>query len=141
MEKERPKIGVNIFVVREGKILLGKRKNVSGDGHWGLPGGHFEMFESLIECGKRELKEETGLTVDSLTFLHLVNDPLSEKGTHYIHINFLADNTRGEPRLMEPEKCSEWRWFDLNSLPPKEEMFVGHQKLIPAFVNKIIFKD
>ena len=35
MEKQRHKIGVNVFVIRDNKLLLGKRKRVVGDGQWG----------------------------------------------------------------------------------------------------------
>lgn len=141
MEKDRPKIGVNVIVIRDGKLLLGKRKKVVGDGAWGLPGGHFEWMESLVEGAKRELTEETGLTADKLTFLHIINDPMPDKGTHYVHIDFLAEGVHGEPRVMEPEKCTEWKWFDLNNLPPEKEIFGGHKKIIPAFLNKDIFID
>lgn len=141
MEKEHTKIGTNIFVVRNNKLLLGKRKKVVGDNLWGLPGGHLEFMESFIEGAKRELEEETGMTADKLTFLHLANDPLPEKGTHYIHIDFLADGVHGEPKVMEPQKCYEWKWFELTNLPKESDIFFGHRKLIPAFLNKVIFVD
>jgi 8-oxo-dGTP diphosphatase len=141
MEKIRPKIGVNVFVIRDNKLLLGKRKNAKGDGYWGLPGGHLEMMESMIEGAKRELMEETGLTVDSLSFLHIANDPLPEEGTHYVHVDFIANGVSGEPKLMEPEKCYEWKWFDFSSLPSENEIFIGHRKLIPAFVSNKNFVD
>lgn len=141
MEKQRPKIGVNVLVVKNNKLLLGKRKNTVGDGFWGLPGGHFEWMESLTIGAKRELEEETGLIADKLIFLHIINDPMPEKGTHYVHINFLAEDVHGEAKVMEPDKCYEWKWFDLNNLPSREEIFLGHRKIIPAFLNKIIFID
>ena len=67
----------------------------------------------------------------------MVNEPRQD--THYVHIDFLARNWEGEPKVMEPEKFAEWNWFDLNNLP--EPIFVGHQKLIPAFTQKNIFQD
>lgn len=138
MDKPRAKVATNVFVVKDKKLLLGKRKNTAGDGFWGLPGGHLEYMESLISCAKRELEEETGLTAD-LTFENIVNDPLKDDNTHYIHINFLAHNVIGEPQLMEPNKCYEWKFFSLNKLP--ENIFIGHRKIIPAFLEKIIFVD
>lgn len=138
MDAKRPKIGVNVFVIRDNQLLLGQRKNTAGDGDWGLPGGHFEWMESLIEGAKRELFEETGLTAD-LTFLNLINDPLPDKDTHYVHINFLASHVIGEPKLMEPNKCYEWKFFPLDALP--ENIFLGHKKIIPAFLNKVHFVD
>ena len=75
------KIAVNIFVVRDGLILLGKRKGAIGDGTWCLPGGHLEYMESLTEAAKRELKEETGLEAD-LTWENLINDPRKDLDIH-----------------------------------------------------------
>jgi len=138
MEKPIIKVAVNVFVIKDNKILLGKRKHVKSDGFWGLPGGHLESMESLIGGAKRELEEETGLTAN-LIFESIVNDPLSEDNTHYVHINFLADEVEGEPRIMEPNKCYEWRWFLLSELPLN--LFLGHRDTIKTFLNKEGFAD
>lgn len=137
MEKTYPKIGVNVFVLKDGKLLLGKRIGKTGYGTWCLPGGHFEWGESLANAATRELEEETSIKSNNLQFLHLVNEP--RKDTHYVHVDFLAKNWEGEPKVTEPEKFAEWNWFDLNNLP--NPIFIGHQKLIPAFIQKITFQD
>lgn len=136
-EKPRPKIGVNVFVIQSNKLLLGKRIGKTGYGTWGLPGGHFELGESLIGAAKRELEEETSLISNELEFLHLVNDPRED--SHYVHFSFLAKQWQGKPVVTEPDKFAEWKWFAFKALP--EEIFIGHQKLIPAFLNKIVFID
>ena len=59
MAERRFVLGVNTFLIKDNKILLGKRLNVAGHGQWGLPGGHLEENEDLIEAAKRELLEET----------------------------------------------------------------------------------
>lgn len=132
-----PKIGVNIFLIKDGKILLGKRMKKTGYETWSLPGGHFEWGEKLEDCARRELEEETGIVCGNLEFLHLVNDPRED--CHYVHINFLAKSWEGEPKLTEPENFSEWSWFDLNNLP--DPVFIGHQKFLKAFKDKIFFVD
>ena len=137
IQKPYPKIGVNVFVLRDGKILLGKRIGKTGYGTWCLPGGHFEYGESLAGAAERELEEETSIVSSHLRFLHLVNDPMEH--AHYVHIDFIADEWTGEPRVTEPDKFAEWKFFDLNNLPT--EIFIGHQKLIPAFMNSIAFID
>ncbi len=54
--------GTAVIVLDErGRILLEKR---SDSGLWGLPGGRIEPGESLIEAALREVREETGLTVE-----------------------------------------------------------------------------
>lgn len=127
-------IGINVFVVRDGKILLGLRKNVFGDGSWGLPGGHLEDREGMTSAAHRELKEETGLEAKSFKFIGLANNAERGNGQHYIQIGFLAQHVTGEPQLTEPDKCSEWRWFNLNELP--EPIFIGHQQLLRLFQEK-----
>jgi len=136
-EKSYPKIGVNVFVFKNEKILFGKRIGKTGFGTWCLPGGHFEWGESLIDAAKRELQEETGLIAEELEFLHIINDPKEE--THYVHINFLAKKWHGEPKIIEPNKFAEWAWFDTDELP--KEIFSGHQKFMPAFIEKAVFID
>lgn len=139
MSNERPKLAVNVFVVRNNKLLLGKRKNTAGDGDWGLPGGHVEAMESLLEAAKRELQEETGLKTNTLVFNNFVNDPRPEDSSHYLHVNFLAEGITDEPVLMEPNKCYEWKWFDLDELP--KNIFLGHRRCIPAFLENKTYND
>jgi 8-oxo-dGTP diphosphatase len=139
MKKEipHPKIGVNVFVFKGKKILLGKRIGKTGYGTWCLPGGHFEWGESLASAAKRELLEETGLKAKNLEFLHLINDP--RDSTHYVHINFYAKNWKGVPKVMEPDKFECWSWFDVKKIP--KEIFIGHVKFIPAYFEKVVIYD
>lgn len=129
------RIGVNTFFLKDNKILLGKRLSKTGFGTWGLPGGHLEPGENLIEAAKREVLEETGINVIELEFLQLLNDPRQDE--HYIQINFLAKKWQGEPEVMEPEKCERWEWFKLDELP--ENIFFGHNQFIPAYKQGLKF--
>ena len=131
-------IGVNVFVVRDGKLLLGLRKNVFGDGMWALPGGHLEEGESMAAAGLRELDEETGMTGSQLEFVGLANTPRGSRG-HYVQVGFVVRDAQGEPQLCEPDKCYRWQWFDLRELP--EEIFSGHDRLIDVFKSKSYFSD
>lgn len=137
---ERPTfpIGTNVFVIRDGKLLLGKRKGAAGEGMWGLPGGHLEDGENMADAAARELKEETSLEAKRFTFLNLVNDNTNET-RHYVQVGFLAEGAEGEPRLMEPERCFEWQWFPLDSLP--ENIFFGHAKQVELFLKNLRFAD
>jgi 8-oxo-dGTP diphosphatase len=138
MERDTFLVGVNAIVVRNNKILLGKRKNVVGDGKWGLPGGHMEHNESIQDAAARELMEETGMTATSWKFLNVMNDPeAAEK--HFIHFSLLAQDTQGEPELKEPDVCHGWEWFDLGNLP--ENIFGSHKRRIRAFLDNQIFID
>ena len=66
MENIRFHITVKGIVVFKQKVLLMKRVRPSSDGlgYWELPGGGLEYGETPNEALKREVKEETGLTID-----------------------------------------------------------------------------
>ena len=113
---ERPKVGVGVMVVSEGKVLLGKRKGSHGAGCWSLAGGHLEFGETVEECAKRELWEETGLNATSFVLGPWTNDVID--GTkHYVTLFVFVDQFTGELALKEPHKCEGWEWFDWKQLP------------------------
>ncbi|MDD2807317.1 MAG: NUDIX domain-containing protein [Patescibacteria group bacterium] len=130
-------IGINVFVVKNNQLLLGKRKGVYGAGTWGLPGGHLETGEAMEDAAARELMEETGLQANNFEFANVVNDRSGNQ--HYLQIGFTAQNTDGELTLKEPDRCEEWKWFKLNELPP--ELFPPHIKQIENFLKKTNFID
>lgn len=139
-DPDRPQfpVGINVFAIRDGKLLLGKRKNVAGDGEWGLPGGHLEERERMLECAARELREETGMTAKSFRFAIIDNDWRDQK-YHFVHLGFVAEDLEGEPQVLEPDRCTEWRWFAPDALP--EPLFFGHEKAIRAFLENKTFVE
>jgi len=113
----RPLIGIGVIIMRQGKILLGKRRNAHGEGSWCCPGGHLEYGESFEACACREVREETGLEIENIRPGTFTNDLFADEGKHYVTLFMLADAPRGEPRVCEPEKCETWAWFSTNALP------------------------
>ncbi len=111
-----PKIGIGILIFKDGKILLGKRKDNHGVGEYEVPGGDLDYMESFEECARRETLEETGLEIENIKFLDLQNLK-TYAPEHYVDIGFMADWKSGEPRVLEPEKSEGWNWYDLNNLP------------------------
>jgi 8-oxo-dGTP diphosphatase len=129
-------VGVSLLVVREGReILLGKRLGSHGQGEWGTPGGHQELGERYEETAQRELKEECGVGVKVTypRFLCVSNlrHYIPESGRHYTDVAFVSHWLGGEPTVMEPGKCAEWRWFPFHGLP--REMFAVVPNLVSAF--------
>lgn len=116
MEEQRTRVGVGIMIVKENKVLLGKRKNAHGEGSYAFPGGHLEYMESFEECTMRELEEECGMKIKNLRFGYVANvkhfDP-----KHYIHVTVVAKWESGDPEVREPEKCEGWEWYALDALP------------------------
>jgi len=130
---EKPETGVGVCLLRNGKVLLGKRKNSHGDGTWSFPGGHLEMFETWEQCAEREVYEETGIHIKNPVFAGVTNDIFHKERKHYITIFIRADYDSGKLKLMEPEKCSEWKWFSWDDLP--EPLFLPIVNIIKTGYN------
>ena len=110
------KVGIGVMVFRDGKVLLGKRKNSHGSGEFAFPGGHLEYMEGFEECAKREVFEETGLRIGNIRF-QLLSNVKHYAPKHYVHIGLIADWVEGKAEVKEVEKCESWDWYDLQSLP------------------------
>src|SRR5215469_4737907 len=49
-DDSHPKVGVGVMILKDGKVLIGKRKGAHGAGEWAWPGGHLEYMESFEDC-------------------------------------------------------------------------------------------
>src|SRR3989344_4729351 len=116
MENQRPKVGIGVMILKGGKALLGKRIGSHGEGEYAFPGGHLEHMESFEDCARRETLEECGLGITNIRFQFLANLTVWAP-KHYGHIGITADWKSGEPKLLEPEKCEGWGWYDISDPP------------------------
>ncbi|MDK9771354.1 NUDIX hydrolase [Vibrio sp. B181a] len=111
------RVGVATIILRDGAILLGERVGSHGANTWATPGGHLELGESIEDCAKREVLEETGLIVDSIEKFTFTNDIFEKEGKHYVTLFVVASSSSGEPQVTEPDKCKQWKWCRLDDLP------------------------
>lgn len=131
----RPKVGVAVIVIKDSKVLLGKRKGSHGEGSWAFPGGHLEFGESLEDCAMREVFEETGISIKDIRQGTFTNDIFETEGKHYITLLMAAKYDSGEVQLLEPEKCEKWDWFEWDKLPnPK---FIPLENLLKQGFNPL----
>jgi 8-oxo-dGTP diphosphatase len=135
---ERPKIGVGVCMIKDGKVLLGKRLNAHGQGTWAFPGGHLEFGETVVNCAKREVAEETGMKISNIRKGPYTEDLFIAVNKHYITLLMIADWQSGEPVILEPDKCQEWRWFAWDQFPSPlfrtfESLRLGNIKLQDYF--------
>ena len=128
MTDNRPRVGIGVCVIKDGKVLLGKRKSSHGEGDWNFPGGHLEFGESWEECARRETLEEAGIEIKNIRFGAVTNDIFEKENKHYITIFIVADFDSGEVKVMEPDKCEKWEWFEWGDLP--QPIFLPTRNLI-----------
>lgn len=141
---ERMGIGVGIMVLKDGRVLLGRRNDdpekadslLHGEGQWTMPGGKLGFGESLQDAARRELLEETGLKSNGLELMSVTND--IARDAHFVTIGFLCREFKGEPKSMEPEEITEWRWFPLDALP--ENMFSPTRKMAERYLKKSVYE-
>lgn len=123
------KQGVGVWLFNPyGQVLMGLRLSKHGFNTWSAPGGKPEKNESLIHTAVRETFEETGIVLKprTLKFLAITDDVYSD--SHYLTTHYRVDNVLSVPKVMEPNKCKEWRWFDVNKLP--KNLFLSAQNLL-----------
>jgi 8-oxo-dGTP diphosphatase len=106
----KPLVGVAAIVVKNGRVLLGKRLNAHGAGTWAFPGGHLEFNETIEACAVREVREETGICIRNIRRGPYTNDIFAAEDKHYVTLFVTADYDSGEPAVKEPQKCAKWQW-------------------------------
>ena len=112
----RPLVGIAVLVMKDGKLLLGRRKGSHGANEYASPGGHLEHMESFAACAAREVMEETGMEIGPVRFLRVLNT-MQYAPKHYVDLAFVAEVAIGEPEAREPDKIESWAWFALDALP------------------------
>ena len=129
-----------VFLLREGdagrEVLLQLRQNTGYmDDHWAAAAaGHVERGETAHDAAHREAAEELGITDVDLRF-----ELTMQRTQHELPIDervdffFTATNWSGEPRIMEPRKCADLRWYPLDALP---DPVVPHESLALASLGK-----
>lgn len=140
-------VGVGVMILKDGKVLLGKRHHdpkkasskLQGQNTWTMPGGKLDFGERLIDCACRETLEETGIVVDKQKLKIIsVSDDINES-VHFTTIGFLCENFEGEPQVMEPEVIIEWNWFDLSELPAP--MYFPSQRILNNYLNGRVYDN
>jgi mutator protein MutT len=115
---KRPLVGVGALIFDRGRILMAQRGKEPLKGYWSLPGGALEVGERLDAAVRREVMEETGLTVEPLRvfeiFERIMRDGEGQPEYHYVLIDYLCRMTGGEPRAGD-DVC-EVAWMRLEEL-------------------------
>jgi len=102
--------GVAVVVTHQQTVLFGKRATKSTEFDWQLPGGWIEAGEAPREAARREVLEETGLSLQDLKFVGLTSNVFYALN-HSISLYFEAECTNPGPlTVVESDKCIAWEW-------------------------------
>ena len=132
-------VTIHLLLLRKRQILLLRRSQTGYmDGWYSLPAGHLDGEETVRMAGVREAWEEIGVRIDpgKLVFdsvLHRHED--DERVDFFFHIS----EWDGEPMNMEPEKCDDLRWVDLNELPTNTVPYV--RKAIRNYLDRVSYDE
>jgi 8-oxo-dGTP diphosphatase len=106
-----PLIGVGAVIVHESRVLLVRRGSEPMKGHWTLPGGVLEVGETLTEGVAREVREETGLAVEPVELVEVLDRIHREDGKvryHYVILDYLCRVTGGELCAASDADAARW---------------------------------
>lgn len=109
---ERPIVGCLAVARRDDRALLAQRSLPPGVGKWGFPGGAQELGETVFECARRELMEETGVAADPARVLTVIEairqDERGKVMTHFTLVCVLLDWRTGEGKPLHDALQVKW---------------------------------
>jgi 8-oxo-dGTP diphosphatase len=89
-------LGVLVYALKDDKVLLMHRRQEPNLGLWIAPGGKVELNESPYETARREMLEETGLQVDSLTWKGFCTEVSPRDDWQWLLFIYVTDQYHGE---------------------------------------------
>ena len=106
-----PLVGIGAVIVHDGRVLLVRRGNPPLQGHWTLPGGALELGETLLEGVRREIREETGLQVEPVELIELldrIHKAANRVQFHYVIADYLCRVTGGVLQAASDADAARW---------------------------------
>ena len=111
-------VGCGAFILnKNNELLLQQRNKEPEKGCWSIPGGKVEMFERMEDAIVREILEETGCVIEIIDLLGICNHIVENEKVHWMSPSFLCKIKSGIPKIMEPTKHIDMKWFKIDELP------------------------
>lgn len=138
MERFKLVVAVHLILIENNQILLLRRYNTGyEDGNYSVVAGHINGGESVIHAMRREAFEEAGITIDEkdLRIVHSMHRKTPNRES--IDYFLTCKSYSGQIQIMEPDKCDELAFYDLDNLPKNVIPYV--RKAIEYYQDDISF--
>jgi len=136
----KPKVNVDILVVKNDKVLLGAltdKWNLEGKKVYGVPGRDIKFGEKIGETVARNIQEE--FDCKAIEYKIICVNANYALNNHYIGIGIVAEIT-GEPKVLIPEDWEAWSWFSKDEIP--DSLFPATKNLLECyFKNKFCVSE
>jgi len=133
------------LIVKNRKLFLNQRRDVNPEfnNKWEFPGGGIDNGESVIDCLKREVKEETGLTIEPLELLPKIYSHKTESETrpYQVFLIIYVCKTKDEQVIMAEEESINFGWFSyeesihLDLLPLNKECIQENSAILKKYID------
>jgi ADP-ribose pyrophosphatase YjhB (NUDIX family) len=131
-----PKVGVDGAVMRNGQILLIRRKDTA---QWALPGGACEVGETPREAVMREVAEETGIEMEADNLVGVFDNWMDRKVlAHHLYHIVVRGHDVGGTLCPQPEEILEAGWYRAGALPLEQNFHPGHYSRVLAALSGAI---
>lgn len=131
-------VAVHLFLMKDNKILLLKRFNTGyEDGNYSVIAGHIDGGEDVYTAMIREAKEEADIDIstENLDIVQVMHrKKMSEERIDYF---FKCVEWSGKVEIMEPDKCDELKWIEIDNLPNNTIDYI--QAAIKNYKENILF--
>jgi ADP-ribose pyrophosphatase YjhB (NUDIX family) len=122
------------LVVRDGRVLLGRRSIEPHKDLWDVPGGFLEPWEDPLDGVRREVLEETGYEIEPGEVLAILVDVYDDPSVYTFNVYYLARILGGEPR--PADDVAELCWFGPDELP--EVAFATGRKALRLWRQRVV---
>ena len=124
----------NMCMVCDGKgnVLVQNKKGDRAWHGWNFPGGHVEQGEFVTPSVIREVREETGLTIENPKLCGIKEFQKEQDGKRFIVFLYAASRFSGELRVSDE---GDVFWYPLSELKRSKELADGFSEMLPVFTS------
>ncbi len=131
------------LITKDRKIFFTKRRDTRKEfnNHWEFPGGGVEVGETTLNCLKREVKEETGFTVEPIEIFKEIECKVEKKYGYQIFLPiYICKVLSGKVSIADNE-TADYGWFTLKEtlkldfLPLNKKIIQDYKSILKKYID------